>query len=145
MSTTTVPAVEVPAEAKGGGKKKLLVMVLVLALLGGAAWFFLLRPSDAGAVEAVPGEVVVLEPVQINLAEAHYLRIGVALQLVEGAHEVDGSLALDAVIELFSGRRTEELTKPAGRKKLKKELTHVLEEGYHGDVMGVYFTEFVTQ
>ncbi|WP_309649215.1 flagellar basal body-associated FliL family protein [Nocardioides sp.] len=149
MSTKTAPAPSdaAPAEekAKGGGKKKILLIVLVLALVAGAAWFFLLRPSGEAEPEAVPGEVLVLEPVQINLAESHYLRIGVALQLIEGAHELDGSKALDAVIEIFSGRSTEELTKPAGRHKLKKELSHVLEESYHGEVMGVYFTEFVTQ
>jgi len=149
MSTMTAPAAaEAPDAEKatgGGKKKKILLIVLVLALVGGAAWFFLLRPSGEVEAEAVPGEVVVLEPVQINLAESHYLRIGVALQLVEGAHEIDGSKALDAVIEIFSGRRTEELTKPTGRHKLKKELTHALEESYHGEVMEVYFTEFVTQ
>lgn len=149
MSTTTAPAPSAAApteeKAKGGGKKKILVIVLVLAVVAGAAWFFLLRPSGEAEPEVVPGEVVALEPVQINLAESHYLRIGVALQLIEGAHEVDGSKALDAVIEIFSGRRPEELTKPVGRHKLKKELMHTLEESYHGEVMDVYFTEFVTQ
>lgn len=145
--TAPAPGAEAPREetTKGGGKKKILILVLALALVGGAAWFLLLRGPGEAEAEAVPGEVVVLEPVQINLAEAHYLRIGVALQLVEGAEELDGSKALDAVIELFSGRRVEEVTRPAGRTKLKKELTHQLEESYHGDVMGVYFTEFVTQ
>lgn len=148
MSTTTAPAPGAAApeeKAKGGGKKKILVIVLVVAVVAGAAWFFLLRPSGEAEPEAVPGEVVALEPVQINLAESHYLRIGVALQLIEGAHEIDGSKALDAVIEIFSGRSTDELTKPAGRHKLKKELMHTLEESYHGEVMDVYFTEFVTQ
>lgn len=149
MSTTTAPAPSAAApgeeKAEGGGKKKLLLIGLVLALVAGAAWFFLLRPSGGGEPEVVPGEVVALEPVQINLAESHYLRVGVALQLVEGAHEIDGSKALDAVIEIFSGRSAGELTKPAGRHKLKKELMHTLEESYHGEVMDVYFTEFVTQ
>lgn len=145
-STMTAPSAAAPEEqGKRGGRKKLLLILLVLALVGGAAWFFLLRPSGDAEAEAVPGEVVVLEPVQINLAESHYLRIGVALQLVEGAHEVDGSMALDALIEIFSGRRAAEVTKPAGRHKLKIELTEALAESYHGEVMGVYFTEFVTQ
>ncbi|MDP2772909.1 MAG: flagellar basal body-associated FliL family protein [Nocardioides sp.] len=139
------PAAAPEEEGKGGGrKKKILLILLVVALVGGAAWFFVLRPSG-GAEAAVPGEVLVLEPVQINLAESHYLRVGVALQLVEGAHEVDGSMALDALIEIFSGRRATAVTKPAGRHKLKIELTEALEERYHGEVMGVYFTEFVTQ
>ncbi|MDO9498353.1 MAG: flagellar basal body-associated FliL family protein [Nocardioides sp.] len=147
MSATTMapPAAEPEEQGKGGGRKKILLILLAVALVGGAAWFFLLRPSGGAEAEAVPGEVVVLEPVQINLAESHYLRIGVALQLVEGAHEIDGSMALDAVIEIFSGRRAAEVTKPAGRHKLKIELTEALEESYHGEVMGVYFTEFVTQ
>lgn len=123
-------------------KKKLILVVLVLALLGGGYWFVL---RDSGPAAPEPGEVLVLDPIQLNLEGGHYLRVGLALQLTTTAHELDGSKALDAVIELFSGRRVEEVTKPAGRNKLKKELTHQLEESYHGDVMGVYFTEFVTQ
>ena len=60
-------------------------------------------------------------------------------------HELDGSIAMDAAIDLFSGRSMAEVSTSKERRKLKRELEHELEELYHGDVMGVYFTEYVTQ
>ena len=39
----------------------------------------------------------------------------------------------------------EEVLDPKERKHLKEELQKELEHLYHGEVMDVYFTEFVTQ
>jgi flagellar protein FliL len=147
MSVTTMPAngTEAPEETKGGGKKKKLVMILVAVVaVAGAAYWFVLRPTPEPAPE--PGEVVTMEPIQVNLAGGHYLKIGVALQLTTTvSHGADGSKALDAVIELFSGRPMDQLTRPEERDKLKHKLLEELEHDYHGDVMDVYFTDFVTQ
>ncbi|HWJ66551.1 MAG TPA: flagellar basal body-associated FliL family protein [Nocardioides sp.] len=132
-----------PAEERTSGRKKLIGIVVVLAVLGGAGWWFFLKPS--GDTAPKPGEVVKLEPIQVNLASGHYLRLGVALQLTENAHEVDGSKALDAAIGVFSGLPVAEVNKPASREELRHELEEELGHRYHGDVMEVYFTEFVTQ
>lgn len=138
------------AETTEGGaekpksKKKLLIIAVALVVVAGAGYWFFLKPSG-GKAEPVPGEVVALDAIQINLEQGHYLRVGVALQLVEGAHEVDGSKALDATIELFSGRTVEEVGAPKERKHLKEELSTELEHLYHGEVLEVYFTDFVTQ
>lgn len=146
MSVTAVPATaaaEATEPAKKGGRKKLvIVLVAVLAIGGGGYWFFL-KPHPPAPPK--PGEVVTLEPIQVNLASGHYLKIGIALQLTKGAKEVDGSKALDATIELFSGRDMGPLTKPAQREKLKRRLGSTLEKRYDGEVMDVYFTDFVTQ
>jgi flagellar FliL protein len=145
MTAPSPRATEAAEEAEapaGGKKKKLVVGVLVLALLGGGYWFFL-RPTGDEAPK--PGAVLRLDPTQVNLAGGHYLKIGLALQGVEGGHELDGSIAMDAAIDLFSGRSMAEVSTSKERRKLKKELEHTLEERYHGDVMGVYFTEYVTQ
>ncbi len=145
MTVTAMPqapadAVEETAPPKSK-KKLIIIIVAVLALGGGGYWF--MKPEPAGPPE--PGEVVKLEPIQVNLASAHYLRLGLALQLTTSAHEADGSKALDAAISVFSGLPMAEVNDPAARVKLKKELEKELKHLYHDDVMGVYFTEYVTQ
>jgi flagellar FliL protein len=148
MSTSTLtPAAATAAEEEapqGGGKKKILVVLVLVLALAGAGWWFLLRPSGDQAPE--PGAVVKLDAIQVNLAASHYLRIGIALQASKDAGtELDGSKALDATIELFSGRTVEELSQQKSRDKLKSTLAHRLDEAYDGEVIGVYFTDFVTQ
>jgi flagellar protein FliL len=138
-STGTTDAGDAPA--KRSRKKLIMVLVAVLVVGGGGYWF--MRPKPASAPK--PGEVVKLEPIQINLATSHYLRVGIALQMVQGAAKADGSKALDATIDEFSGLQMAEVNDPAKRAVLKKELVKELGKRYDGDVMGVYFTEFVTQ
>lgn len=136
------PADEATAKKEPKSRKKLvMIVVAVLAIGGGGYWFT--KPKPAGPPK--PGEVVKLEPIQINLAAAHYLRIGIALQLTTSAHEADGSKALDATIGVFSGLPMAEVNDPKKRIELKKELEHELAELYEKEVMGVYFTEYVTQ
>lgn len=148
MSVTPIPHAEdgTEAEEPKKSKKKLVAVGLVLALAAAAYWF-VLKPSPSEAeAEPEPGAVVVVEPIQINLAAGHYLKIGLALQASAEAHEdPDGSKALDSAIKLFSGLPMEDLALAEDRAKLKKKLMHELEERYHGDVLDVYFTEFVTQ
>ena len=146
-TTTTAPAAAGAAEEepKKGGKKKLIIIAVLVLVLGGAGYWFFLKPSGPPPPPEA-GEVQALEPIQINLAAGHYLRLGIALQLTTAvAEELDGSKALDAAIDLFSGLEVVELEKAKERQVLKEELAEILEESYHGEVMGVYFTEFVTQ
>lgn len=145
MSTKTATETSETSETSAPDrKKKALVLLVIFAITGAAAWFYM-KPAEAEAAP-VPGEVLKLEPIQLNLAEGRYLRIGIAIQgVAEGHEELEGSKALDATIELFSGRRMEELAEPKRRSELKQELVEELHERYHGDVIDVYFTDFVTQ
>ncbi|HEY9563737.1 MAG TPA: flagellar basal body-associated FliL family protein [Nocardioides sp.] len=127
---------------KSSKKKTLIIALVVLLALGGGAWQFFLKPAPS---EPAPGEVLPLTAIQVNLAGGHYLRIGLALQLVEGAEEADGSKALDAAIEIFSGQKVSTVTDPEERDKLKDELTEAVREAYHEEVLEVYYTDFVTQ
>ncbi|HEX7715809.1 MAG TPA: flagellar basal body-associated FliL family protein [Marmoricola sp.] len=152
MTVTAIPpktagaagADEAPgAKAKKSRKKLIVILVAVLAIGAGAYWF-VLKPKPASSAPK-PGDVVKLDPIQINLAGTHYLRVGIALQLVAGTKEAEGSKALDATIDEFSGKDMADVNDPARRDAYKKELVKELEHRYEGDVMGVYFTEFVTQ
>ena len=139
------------ATGKKGGKKKLLIIVAAVLVVAAAAWFFLLRPAPAEAdaePELVAGEVLPLEAISINLADGHYLKLGLALQLVEGAGAhtpIEGSKAQDAAIALFSGRDMAEVGDATQREELKAQLEHTLEEAYHHEVMDVYYTQYVMQ
>ena len=74
---------------------------MALLAVGGGAYWFVLKPKPVQAPK--PGDVVALDPIQINLEGEHYLRIGIALQLTAATKEADGSKALDATIDEFSG------------------------------------------
>lgn len=146
MTVTAMPGSTAadPEPEKKSPLKKVLVLAVVVLVAGAAVWFTMLKPS-AEPTEPVAGEVVALDPIQINLAGGHYLRAGIALQLVEGAHEVDGSKALDALIEVYSGTDMSELVGAEPREAKREALVSELQHRYHDEVIGVYFTEFVTQ
>lgn len=146
------PAEETAKKSRKPSKKILIIAVAVVLVVAGAAYFFLLKPagSDAPAAEPepIPGEVLTVEAVSVNLEGGHYLRLGLGLQLVEGGGHgtaPDPAKALDLAIALFSGRTVAEVADPATREALKVELAAQLSEAYHGDVMDVYLTDYVTQ
>lgn len=150
----------------GTRKKKLLrgAVVLLLALLaaGGGGYFMLVggaptaeetAASEAAALEAEapePGLVVPLEPVTINLADGRYLQVGIALQqplAEEGGEEeeLDGSHALDILIDKLSGRPMSDIASAEQRGAVKAELVAEIGEAYDGHVYDIYFTSFVMQ
>jgi flagellar FliL protein len=135
--------------AEKGGKKKLLVLVVLLLAAAGAAYFFLFAGA-AEAEEPVPGEIVRLEPVAVNLSGGGYLKIGVALETAEGAGGdghggggLDGAKATDLIISTFSQANPADVT--GAREALKEALQAKIVEAYHGDVLGIYYTDYVTQ
>jgi len=124
-----------------------IAVLAVLLLGGGAAYWFLFRstgPEVPKAPEA--GAVVTVDPVSLNLADGHYLRIGFGLQLTKETVEApDTARALDIAISLYSGRTVAEISDPATRAALKAEFVKQLGAQYEGEVMDVYLTNFVTQ
>ena len=150
MSVTAMPKTE--EESAKRRPVRLIAFVAVLIIAAGAGWFLVLAPGDGKEAPPKPGLVEPLDSMQINLAAGHYLRLGIALQLTEeagsgghGGGEFEGSKALDAAISIFTGVSIEELTQHGKREQFKDRLLVELKDRYHGDVMGVYFTEFVTQ
>ncbi|RNL80250.1 flagellar basal body-associated FliL family protein [Nocardioides marmorisolisilvae] len=131
-------------EKAKGGKKKLIMMIVGALVLGGGGYVMFLKPKGPPG-PPVAGDVVKLDAIQINLADDHYLRIAIGLQLVKGVKETDTSKAADATIGVFSGLPMSEVNDPKHRELLRKELVKELKERYEGEVMGVYFTELVTQ
>jgi len=145
MSVVDIAAPEAEqAEERRGRKKLVLVALLVVAVVAAAGYWFLLKPAAPSRPQ--PGAVLKLDAIQLNLADGHYLSLGLALQASKGAPtDLDGSKALDAAIELFSGRQMAALSTTSARDHLKAVLVHRLDKLYDGEVIGVYFTDFVTQ
>jgi flagellar protein FliL len=121
--------------------------VVVLLLIGALAKLTVLAPSaPAKDAKPVPGPVLAMEDMTLNLAGGHYLRIKLALQTVKGTNEeLDTSEAAQAVIEEFSDRSTVELSGDAARLKAKKELLAKLQKIYPKQILDVIYTEFFTQ
>jgi flagellar FliL protein len=96
---------------------------------------------DAGFVA---GKIIPLDPVTINLASGHYLKVAVALQATADAgEEVSGSKAMDALIAEFSGKTIDEIATQAGRATAKKALVKMIRKAYEKKVYDLYWTTFV--
>lgn len=136
-------------EKKGKSKVKLIGIAVVALLVAGGAYMFLLAPKKATASakpKPVPGAVIPLDPIYINLTDGHVLQLRLALQAVKTATEPpDGSKALDLAISELSNRKIAEFSSDVGREKAKATLVAAVSKAYDGDVMDVYFTTFVMQ
>lgn len=153
------------AESKGKAKKglsrsALLIIVLLVVIVAGGVYFFLGRgdSTSGGAAEKEEvhlGVVVTLEPIFINLKDDRFLKLGMALQTTHeggggghgggGGPDIDGAMALDAAIEVFSDQDMQMLSTNNGRSDLKEELVARVVEGYGPEITTIYFTEFVMQ
>jgi flagellar FliL protein len=142
-----VESEETPASPKSK-KKKIIMIAIVVVLLGGAglAAKTMLFSGDSAPPPPVAGLVTSLDAVTVNLASGHYLKLKLALQATDAvAEELDGSHAIDIAIAQLSDKDMSELSSAAGRKKAKAELLKEVKEAYDGEVMDIYFTEFVMQ
>ncbi len=139
------------APKKKKGKKKLLVIVVALLLVSGAAYFFLMpKGKPEKPAPPPPGPVLKLESITVNLADGHFLKLGLALEMdpegaAHGGEAPDGSAALDIAIDQLSNLDIKELNSTEARHEAKERLTEEIKEAYHGAVAKVYFTEFVMQ
>jgi flagellar protein FliL len=155
-------------DGKKGGPKKFALPVLFMIVgavvgpkvMGGGKGA---EAAEATTTTTAPGPIVTLESITLNLADGHLLKLGMALQISAewlhehgaaggghgGGEETDPALqypqAFDYAISIFSQEDMPHLMDPAGREAARTELEVHLEEVFHGQVEGVYFTEFVMQ
>jgi len=151
-------------ERSGGGKKKLILFLLLFILLasaGAGAYFFLLAKKEEKKEEQAPkvappevGIMYKLEPAFIvNLGDPEttvYARISITLEVAnqQVLQEIQKKepIIRDAIIEIVSGKISDEIRTPEGREQLKleilKRINTILTKG---GVRNVYFTEFVIQ
>lgn len=143
-----------------GGKGMLVPALILAAAVLGAGYMMGGKGGHGPAASAAAsttsttsalheGEVVKLDSITLNLADNRYLKVGLALQLAEGANAekltAHAPLALDEAISLLGERTFAQLSAPGGRAQAKEELTKRVKERFGGKVVDVYFTEFVMQ
>lgn len=151
MSTSTKEKPAETDEAPKKGKKKLLLMVLVVLLAaGGAAYFFMFSGSSAPAKPVSSGTYLPLDPVAVNLAGGGYLKVGVSLELTTdgvSGEKLDGSKAIDLIISTFSQAAPADVTgaRDALKAALEQKIIAAYTEDHKQMVMGIYYTDYVTQ
>ncbi|MGY6499365.1 MAG: flagellar basal body-associated FliL family protein [Acidimicrobiales bacterium] len=177
--TEMPPTAEAPADAEAGkkgkgkkdkakkdkGGKSNLVPAIVLAVGIAAGGFFMgsgggdAAPVEAAVVEPVtePGHVVGIESMTVNLANGHYLRVGVSLlptsefEVYEDKehrfhlHPEDESRLRDQIISTFGGQAPTAFTDAAGLETAKADLHRQANALFDDQILEVYFTEFVMQ
>ena len=142
-------------EKKGNSRLRIVVIALAILVVAGGVYIFLGRGAEtapaatevAVVAPVLNGAVIKLEPIFINLKDNRFLKLGLALQTtLQGKDaELDGSMALDAAIEVFSDQDIQQLVGGPGRSELKEQLIELVSEGYGSQVSDIYFTEFVMQ
>ncbi len=141
------------AAAPKKSKKKLLILVMaVLLAIGGAGGYLMFSGGAKTSKTPVakpkpkPGAVLALDAITVNLAEGHFLKVKMALQLTaSAAKDTDGSEAMDLAIAEFSNRPMADFASADGRAKAKAQLLDKVEGVYPDEVMDIYFTQFVMQ
>ncbi len=154
---TSSPKDSAPAEEPAAKKTPLLrskkfVIAVVVALAVGGGAYKTLAPKKAGPPQ--PGQVVAMDATTLNLADGHYLKIAVAIQLVKGAGgggkgsaggEFSTSHAAELVIDEFSNLSVESLASNAARQKHTAHLLAQIQKAYEGEVFDIFLTQFVMQ
>lgn len=160
----TADAEGTDSAAASGGKSMMVPAVVVAVAVLGAG--FMMKGGGAQPAAAAPapepteqaeGPVVETEPMTLNLADGHYLKVGVALQMrapgAEGSKHGGGggeegpstAKALDLAIAEFSEHTKKQLSNPSKREAVKTKLAAKISKAYHDEVLDIYFTEFVMQ
>ena len=93
----------------------------------------------------------------VNLAGGRYLRVGVSFQMTDAYEDAvegeegeafphhDSSRIQDLLIATLGGRPVDGLATSDGRSAVKEEIHYQVDEMFEGEVMEIYFTEFVIQ
>ena len=149
-------------------KKKIVLFVALPILLlatGFVAKTMLLAstPPDETALAKRPGPIYTMaEPFTVNLSDRgespHFAKVGVALRFSElSAPEIVpakgaalASVATDAelrdiVIATLQRRSSAELSQPAGRAEVKKQIIDTVNTQTDLKILDVYYTEFAVQ
>ena len=123
--------------------------------MGGAGfWLYANRSSESAQASGgnATHSTLHLDTFVLNLADADraYLRVGIDLAINQdskhAAEAAPVSQVRDAILDVLSQAKADELLSSAGKKKLKQDIVRALHERVPQlGVEEVYFTEFLVQ
>ena len=134
-----------PAKKAGGGKSKLIVMVLLAVVLAGGGFFgFKIMGAKKSTVPKAlkVGKTVTLQEFLVNLNDQKtFLKTQISLGIAEGmelghagggghAKGEDDPVVRDTIIMILTSKKLADINSPAGKEKLKKEITKALNEKF---------------
>jgi flagellar basal body-associated protein FliL len=145
------------SKAKAGRRSGTLWILLIGLLFAGlAVWYLTIRSSDspaqANSLSAVQSTLH-LEIFVLNVGgteQRAYLRVGIDLGLNQPAKRAEETVPVaqvrDVILAVMGEANADELVTAAGKRKLKQDLLHALQEqSPRLGVQEVYFTEFLVQ
>lgn len=149
--------VQQETEQSNGKQNNLMLIVLILVLscilLGGAfaGWYFVVAPRTEGR----PPEIITSAPVEfvVNLADTsprRFLKATVQLGYTEKKLTAElgrkSAEVKDTIIEVFRSRTSSDISTVEGTDQVRKELRERLNDRLKsGDIVEIYFTEFIIQ
>jgi len=143
------PEAPQPAKKKKGKRKKLLIAIGLVVVLGVGAKVELGGGKSVASTAPMPGPLVALDPVTVNLTGGHYLRIGVTVEFtnkVSATAPPDGTIATDQIIVYFTGQEPVPLETTAGIATARRDLKTKIAAAYKDSpVYDILFTSFVVQ
>jgi flagellar basal body-associated protein FliL len=145
------------SKAKAGRRSGTLWILLIGLLFAGlAVWYLTIRsrdsPAQANSLSAVQSTLH-LEIFVLNVGgteQRAYLRVGIDLGLNQPAKRAEETVPVaqvrDVILAVMGEANADELVTAAGKRKLKQDLLHALQEqSPRLGVQEVYFTEFLVQ
>jgi len=127
--------------------KKVIFLVLIIALIGGGvAIYFYQKKSETSITNSF--KIMELEPVVINLADGHYIRIAIAIEYSGDEEELRNKLPVinDILITTVGAMSSKELVSPEGKEVLKENLLLKLNSVLtKTKVRNIFYREFIIQ
>jgi flagellar FliL protein len=135
---------------EGGAKKskKKLIIIIVAVLVVALVGYKMFMPKKAVKPgPPVPGAVVAIDPMTLNLQGGRFLKVGVSLQEIKTPKDkvLETSKATNIMVETLSNMTMASLATKAGKDSVKANLLKQMEAAYPGDLMGIDWTSFVMQ
>jgi flagellar FliL protein len=129
-------------------KSILLLSLLFLVIAGGVAIYYLNHKGKQGKQETVLVEIEDVEPIVINLADGHYVRMTISLGYTGDKKELEKKLPMinDVIITTAGAMTSKELLSPEGKELFKENLLLKLNSALSdASIRDVFFKEFIVQ